>query len=70
VEAGREVGLPEEGEAAAGPLDRRDHLGARRAAGQVGADVGQLPSFAVAGLERGELLVVRMVGHGNAYLWC
>jgi hypothetical protein len=36
----------------------------------VGLDVGQLPPFAVAGLERGELLVVRMVGHGNAYLWC
>jgi hypothetical protein len=36
----------------------------------VGLDLGQLAAVAVAGLEGGELLVVRMVGHGNAYLWC
>jgi hypothetical protein len=65
VEAGREGRLVEHGQAAPGLLDRRDHLGAGRAAGQVGLDGGPLAAVAVAGLEGGELLAVGMVGHGS-----
>ena len=62
METGREVRLLEQGQAAPHPLDRRDHLGARRAAGQVGRDAGPLAAVAVAGLEGGQLLVVGVVG--------
>jgi hypothetical protein len=68
VEAGWEVRLLEDVQAAAGPPDRRDQLGTGRAAGQVGLDVEPLTAVDVAGLVGGELLLVGMVGH-SGYSW-
>ena len=63
MEAGREVRLLEDRQAGPGVPDRRDQLGARRAARQVGLDVEPFAAVDVAGLEGGELLVVGMVRH-------
>jgi hypothetical protein len=68
VEAGGEVRLLEQAEAAAGAPDRCDHLGACRAARQVRLDVEPLAAVDVAGLEGGQLLAVGMVGH-EGYSW-
>ena len=60
MERGRANGLTP------GLLDRRDHLGAGRAAREMGLDLGPLAAVAVAGLEGRELLLVGMIGQADA----